>query len=226
MSCTVPGRSADAHVGNQDCKPVRRRTAAALRCPPFLTGTGFKTESWRTYNRSFFDALFVEKLMMMILIGIIFIVVGFNVYHSLRRSVFERMEEIAVLKAVGIPPRRVQAIFILEGLFIGLAGGAGGLIAGLVLAVNVSGVFAVVEGAVNWALRLRSILLSAVRFGGLRRHLRDILSHVFLPDPGAVPRVSSGSFPCLFFRRDGMHGRRVGRHARHFPIPTLRGAAL
>lgn len=166
-----------------DARPLRAVSA-------LLTGTGYKVESWRTYNRSFFDALFMEKLMMMVLIGIIFIVVGFNVYHSLRRSVFERMEEIAVLKAVGIPPRRVQAIFILEGLFIGLAGGAGGLIAGLVLAVNVSGVFAVVEGAVNWALRLQSILLSPFAsgesagsfaiFSPTYFYLTQVPSHVYL----------------------------------------------
>ena len=42
--------------------------------------------------------------MMMVLVGLIFIVVGFNVFHSLRRSVHERTEEIALLKAVGIPP--------------------------------------------------------------------------------------------------------------------------
>jgi lipoprotein-releasing system permease protein len=155
-----------------------------------LAGTGYSAESWRTYNRSFFDALFVEKLMMMVLIGIIFIVVGFNVYHSLRRSVFERMEEIAVLKAVGIPPRRVQAIFILEGLFIGLAGGAAGMIAGLVLAVNVSGVFSAVEGVINWLLRMESLLLSPFASGEAAGtfaifsptyfYLTQVPSHVYL----------------------------------------------
>ena len=102
-------------------------------------------ESWRTYNKSFFDALFMEKLMMMVLVGLIFIVVGFNVYHSLRRSVHERMEEIAVLKAVGVPPGRIQAIFVLEGLIIGVSGALGGLVAGLLVAMNVNGVFALVE---------------------------------------------------------------------------------
>jgi lipoprotein-releasing system permease protein len=130
-----------------------------------LPGTGYRAESWRTYNRSFFDALFMEKLMMMVLVGIIFIVVGFNVYHSLRRSVFERMEEIAVLKAIGIPPNRVQAIFILEGLFIGLTGGTVGLVSGLFLSVNVSGVFSAVEAAVNWILRIQGLLLAPFASG-------------------------------------------------------------
>jgi lipoprotein-releasing system permease protein len=98
--------------------------------------------------------------MMMLLVGLIFVVVGFNVYHSLRRSVYERMEEIAVLKAMGIPPRRIQSIFVLEGLFIGLVGGSVGIAAGLLLAVNVSGVFSGVEAAVNGVMHLGRILLA------------------------------------------------------------------
>jgi lipoprotein-releasing system permease protein len=93
---------------------------------------------------------------MMILVGIIFLVVDFNVYHSLRRRVFERMEEIAVLKAVGIPPILIQGIFILEGLFIGLAGSVSGLLLGLAISMNVNGVFTLVERAGN-------ALIAAVR---------------------------------------------------------------
>ena len=136
-----------------DARPLREVNA-------LLQGTGYSAESWRSYNRSFFDALFMEKLMMIVLVGLIFVVVGFNVYHSLRRSVFERMEEIAVLKAMGIPPRRIQSIFLLEGLFIGCAGGAAGLAAGLALAVNVSAVFSGVELVVNWCIRLARVLAS------------------------------------------------------------------
>jgi lipoprotein-releasing system permease protein len=130
-----------------------------------VAGTGYTAESWRTYNRSFFDALFMEKLMMMVLVGIIFIVVGFNVYHSLRRSVFERMEEIAVLKAVGIPPWRIQAIFVLEGLVIGLGGGVLGLALGLGLAVNVSGLFSTVEQVVNAILRFGQLVMAPFSSG-------------------------------------------------------------
>ncbi|HVP17819.1 MAG TPA: ABC transporter permease [Spirochaetia bacterium] len=133
---------------------------------PLLAGTGYAAESWRIYNKSFFDALFVEKLMMMVLVGLIFIVVGFNVFHALRRSVHERMEEIAVLKAVGIPPGRIQAIFVLEGLLIGLTGAVAGLLAGLAVAVNVNGVFRVVEAVVNAILRAAHTLASLLAPGG------------------------------------------------------------
>ena len=141
-----------------DSRPLRDVDA-------IVRGAGYRAESWRTYNRSFFDALFMEKLMMMVLVGIIFIVVGFNVYHSLRRSVFERMEEIAVLKAVGIPPWRIQAIFILEGLVIGLFGGLVGLAVGLGLAVNVNGLFSTVEQVVNAVLRFGQLVMAPFASG-------------------------------------------------------------
>jgi lipoprotein-releasing system permease protein len=142
-----------------DSRPLRQATA-------LLQGSGFTVESWRAYNRSFFDALFVEKLMMMILVGLIFLVVGFNVFHSLRRSVHERMEEIAVLKAVGVPPRRIRSTFILQGLFIGVTGGGIGLLAGLALAVNVNEVFALVEHVVNAAtMAVRSLAMAFAQGG-------------------------------------------------------------
>jgi lipoprotein-releasing system permease protein len=162
-----------------------QRQASAL-----LQGSGLTVESWRAYNRSFFDALFVEKLMMMILVGLIFVVVGFNVFHSLRRSVHERMEEIAVLKAVGVPPRRIRSTFILQGLFIGVAGGGSGLLAGLGLAINVNEVFSTVEHVVNAAtMVVRSLSMVFARGGTLAEfsifspayfYLTKVPSHVFL----------------------------------------------
>jgi lipoprotein-releasing system permease protein len=161
------------------------RQASAL-----LQGTGSTVQSWRAYNRSFFDALFVEKLMMMILVGLIFFVVGFNVFHSLRRSVHERMEEIAVLKAIGVPPRRIRSTFILQGLFIGVAGGGSGLLAGLGLAENVNEVFSAVEHLVNAATMLvRTLALAFARagtgaefsiFSPAYFYLTKVPSHVFL----------------------------------------------
>ena len=52
--------------------------------------------SWREYNRAIFGALRLEKVVMMLLVGLIFVVVGVNIYQSLRRSVVERTEEIGI----------------------------------------------------------------------------------------------------------------------------------
>jgi lipoprotein-releasing system permease protein len=108
-----------------------------------------RAESWRDYNRAFFGALRIEKTVMMILIGLIFLVVGVNIFHSMRRAVAEKTEDIAVLKALGASPDEIGRVFILDGLAIGAGGAILGLTLGLVLAMNVNEVFAIVESVVN-----------------------------------------------------------------------------
>jgi lipoprotein-releasing system permease protein len=122
---------------------------------------GASAESWRDYNRSFFGALRTEKTVMMLLVGLIFLVVGVNIYHSMRRNVAERMEDIAVLKALGGSAEELTRSFMLDGLAVGVAGAVSGAILGLLLAVNINGVFHIVEAAVNGALGLAARL-----FGG------------------------------------------------------------
>ena len=108
-----------------------------------------KVVSWREYNRSIFGALRLEKTMMMLLVGLIFVVVAVNIYQSLRRSVVERTEEIGVLKAIGARPKPLQLVFVFEGLLIGLTGGAIGTALGLLISSNINGLFAAAEYLVN-----------------------------------------------------------------------------
>lgn len=109
----------------------------------------YKISSWREFNRNFFNALLMEKLLMMLLIGLIFIVVGFNIFHSLKRSVVEKKEEIAILKALGAHPDRVKNIFILEGFFIGFFGSLIGLFLGLFVANNINTIFSLFNYFIN-----------------------------------------------------------------------------
>jgi lipoprotein-releasing system permease protein len=131
-----------------------------------------RVESWRDYNRAFFGALRTEKAVMMLLIGLIFLVVGVNIFHSMRRTVAERTEDIAVLKAMGAGSEELRGIFVIDGLAIGAGGALVGLAIGLLIAVNVNEVFSLLEALVNGV----SALASRVA-GGLGRG--DF--HVFSP---------------------------------------------
>jgi putative ABC transport system permease protein len=53
------------------------------------------------------------------------------VLNTLLMSVLERTHEIGVLSALGWPARRIEAMIVLEGLLLSLAGGAAGLAIGL-----------------------------------------------------------------------------------------------
>jgi lipoprotein-releasing system permease protein len=110
--------------------------------------------SWREYNRAIFGALRVEKVLMMVIIGLIFVVVAGNIYQSLRRSVYERTEEIGVLKALGAGPDSIRLIFVLEGAFIGTAGAGIGLFLGFLVSGRINEIFALAEGAANFFIGL------------------------------------------------------------------------
>ena len=106
--------------------------------------------SWRDYNRSFFGALRTEKLFMFLLVGLIFIVVGLNIYQGQRRAVLEHSEEIGLLRAVGGGERAVRLVFVCDGAIVGFTGAASGLVLGLLVASNISLFFTIVESIVNF----------------------------------------------------------------------------
>jgi len=113
-----------------------------------------KLWTWRDFNRAFFGALRTEKLFMFVLVGLIFIVVGLNIYQSQRRIVLERREEIGLLRAVGAGDRAVRLVFVWDGLVIGFAGAGSGAALGLLISYNISAFFALLERLVNSVLFL------------------------------------------------------------------------
>jgi lipoprotein-releasing system permease protein len=115
--------------------------------------TGARVSSWREYNRAFFGALRTEKLFMFVLVGLIFVVVGLNIYQAQRRSVLERREEIGLLRAVGAGDRAVRLVFVWDGFLVGLVGASTGMAAGLAISLNISAFFALLEAGVNGILR-------------------------------------------------------------------------
>ncbi|MEQ8924655.1 MAG: FtsX-like permease family protein [Fulvivirga sp.] len=58
------------------------------------------------------------------------IVAGFGIYNILNMLIYEKMNDIAILKATGFSGRDVKYIFITQAMLIGLVGGVLGLIFG------------------------------------------------------------------------------------------------
>jgi lipoprotein-releasing system permease protein len=93
-------------------------------------------------------------------VGLIFIVVGLNIFQAQRRTVLERREEIGLLRALGASDRAVRLVFVWDGFIIGLAGAGLGLAAGLFIAFHISGFFSLLEGGVNFFIRAANFFLS------------------------------------------------------------------
>jgi lipoprotein-releasing system permease protein len=115
---------------------------------PFFENAVFS--GWRDYNRSFFGALRTEKLFMFILVGLIFIVVGLNIYQAQRRAVLEHREEIGLLRAIGGGQQSVRLIFVCDGAIIGFSGALVGLCLGLLVASNIPQFFTIIENIMKY----------------------------------------------------------------------------
>ena len=63
----------------------------------------------------------------------------------MRRSILERSEEIAILRAIGAGAPQIRFAFILEGWFIGSIGTLAGMLIGLFLSGNINEIFRLLE---------------------------------------------------------------------------------
>ena len=109
-----------------------------------------KFMSWREYNKAFFGALRIEKNMLLLLVLLIFVVVGINIYNGMRRLVFERRSEIAILSAIGAENKDIKAVFIVRGFTTGVVGAFFGVIFGLLISVNTQFMFNAAARLLYW----------------------------------------------------------------------------
>jgi putative ABC transport system permease protein len=58
-------------------------------------------------------------------------IAGIGILNLLLMAVYERTREIGVLGALGLKPRQISILFILEGTMIGLVGVGAGIVLGL-----------------------------------------------------------------------------------------------
>ncbi len=66
------------------------------------------------------------------------IVAGFGIYNILNMFIYEKMDDIAILKATGFSGKDVRRIFISQALIIGITGGLLGLLIGYFISVGIS----------------------------------------------------------------------------------------
>ena len=105
------------------------------------TAGSLKIQPWSQYNKTFFGTLRIEKNMLRLLAGLIFVVVAINIYNGMRRLVFERRNEIAVLSALGGRRWEIKSIFIMRGFMTGAVGAAVGVVLGLLISFHTDLVF-------------------------------------------------------------------------------------
>jgi len=111
-----------------------------LFVPPSLRVT-----NWTRQHANFFHAIATEKTVMFIILSLIIAVAAFNIVSTLVMVVTDKQSDIAILRTLGMKPRSVMSIFMVQGSVIGVFGTIIGVVLGILLSLNVDNIVPVIE---------------------------------------------------------------------------------
>ena len=94
-------------------------------------GPAYRVRHWRELNSALFEALKLEKVVMGLILGLIVAVASLNIGGTLILLVLSKGREISILRAMGATTSQIRAVFMLEGVIIGLVGAGIGTVLGL-----------------------------------------------------------------------------------------------
>jgi ABC-type lipoprotein release transport system permease subunit len=98
---------------------------------------GYEINSWET-NFPELQATINTKSGVMNIFGVIMVLIAaIGILNMLLMAVYERTREIGLLGAMGLKPRQISFLFILEGTLIGLVG----VVVGIILGLLINGLF-------------------------------------------------------------------------------------
>ena len=93
---------------------------------------GYEIESFQANYPDLASAINTKGGVMNVFSVIIIAIAGVGILNLLLMAVYERTREIGMLGAMGLKPRQISFLFVLEGTMIGLVGAAAGIVLGLV----------------------------------------------------------------------------------------------
>ena len=139
-------RLGDAVTGvRMTMQDPRRSTATVLSLLRTLGPDKFNGTDWTKTHVNFFLAIQTTKSMMFIILLMIVAVAAFNIVSTLVMIVKEKQSDIAILRTIGVGPKNVLAMFVVQGVLIGLAGTLAGAGIGILLALNIQSIISGIE---------------------------------------------------------------------------------
>lgn len=109
----------------------------------------YLVSDWTRQHANFFRALKIEKRMMFFILLVIIIVGAFNIISTIVMLVRDKETDIAILRTLGVSPKTVMSIFMVQGTVIGSVGTLLGVVLGVLLALNVDAIVTFIEGLLN-----------------------------------------------------------------------------
>ncbi|MBQ5365845.1 MAG: ABC transporter permease [Spirochaetales bacterium] len=105
--------------------------------------------TWQQYNNALYSALMLEKTLMYVFLAFMFLIICVNLKNSTRRLLANKQKEGAMLRAIGCSRRKVNAIFLGQGIVVCLLGEVIGVVSGKIVIGNIQNILALVDKVVK-----------------------------------------------------------------------------
>ena len=96
----------------------------------------YLVNDWTEEHVNFFRSIEITKHMLFVILSLMVAVAAFNIVSTMVMVVKDKRRDIAILRTFGSSPRSILSVFIVQGSLIGGLGIAGGLLVGVLIAVN------------------------------------------------------------------------------------------
>ncbi|HIM58194.1 MAG TPA: lipoprotein-releasing ABC transporter permease subunit [Gammaproteobacteria bacterium] len=105
---------------------------------------------WTQQKANFIKALNLEKQMIGIILSLIIAVAAFNIVSMMVMVVTDKQADIAILRTIGMTPKRIVKLFFYQGITIGVVGITLGVILGIALSLNIESVVSGIESILGF----------------------------------------------------------------------------
>lgn len=105
----------------------------------------YEVRDWSQTQSSLFQAVKMEKILIMLMLLIIVAIAAFNIISSLVLMVADKRSDIAVLRTLGMTGRQIMGIFVVQGTAVGVAGILLGVVLGVIGAFYVGDIVSFLE---------------------------------------------------------------------------------
>jgi len=129
-------RYGDEAAGRLPPKRAKRLQAFRQLCRDRKAGAiglEFNINTWEDKRRTYLRAVRVERRMMGFILFFVTLVAGFLIFSILHTTVHVKTRDIGILKSIGGSVRGILALFLMNGLLIGIIGAAIGSAGGLLI---------------------------------------------------------------------------------------------
>ncbi len=124
----LPGQATEVDL---TLKKVGQETSVVNSLSPRLPG--YEVESWDKNYPELATAVTRKNAALNVFSIIILVIAGIGILNMLLMAVYERTREIGLLGAIGLKPRQIATLFIMEGAMLGVVGVVVGILIGLAL---------------------------------------------------------------------------------------------